>query len=204
MKPDILPKTFRILSLAGFFAFMLLSCRKEQQLPQPGEPAPALKGNSSPLSAETPSLVLQVSGGGQGSFGADLDKDGDIDGSHFSLGASVFSDGTAKGHFECLMAGNADILGLPLMAVEGRPGEGSANADGSATLKGLATVNLGNGTRFTGIPFSVTLREGGPQTGTLKLTVIGAFDGVPGDTKPGNGNYDLPTETVAKGQISFH
>jgi hypothetical protein len=36
------------------------------------------------------------------------------------------------------------------------------------------------------------------------LTVIGAFDGVPGDTIPGNGNYDLPVETVATGQIRIH
>jgi hypothetical protein len=38
--------------------------------------------------------------------------------------------------------------------------------------------------------------------GRLKLTVIGAFDGVAGDTLPGNGNYDLPTETVATGRIT--
>jgi hypothetical protein len=40
--------------------------------------------------------------------------------------------------------------------------------------------------------------------GRMQLTVIGAFDGVPGDTIPGNGNYDLPVETVATGQIKIH
>ncbi len=39
--------------------------------------------------------------------------------------------------------------------------------------------------------------------GTLQLSVIGAFDGVPGDEVPGNGNYDLPVETVATGQIEI-
>ena len=47
------------------------------------------------------------------------------------------------------------------------------------------------------------LHAGGPGVGQLQLTVIGAFDGVPGDTTTGNGNYDLPPETVATGQISI-
>ena len=54
------------------------------------------------------------------------------------------------------------------------------------------------------MPFTVRVTAGGPGVGTLQLTVIGAFDGVPGDTKPGNGNYDLPVETVRSGQIKIH
>jgi len=53
------------------------------------------------------------------------------------------------------------------------------------------------------VPFQVVLHAGGPGVGQLQLTVIGAFDGVPGDTTTGNGNYDLPPETVATGQISI-
>jgi hypothetical protein len=142
-----------------------------------------------------------VSGGGTGTFAADLDGDGDVDGSHFGLGA-VFGSGTARGHFECLMAGNADILGLPLMAVEGKVTGGSSDApSGTATLTGVATVSLGSEGAFRGVPYEVRLRAGGPGVGRLQLTVIGAFDGVPGDAIPGNGNYDLPVETVATGQI---
>ncbi|MGH3103590.1 MAG: hypothetical protein ACRDN6_05780 [Gaiellaceae bacterium] len=48
------------------------------------------------------------------------------------------------------------------------------------------------------------MEGGGPGVGRLTLTVIGAFDGVPGDTVPGNGNYDLPPETVTSGRISLH
>jgi hypothetical protein len=144
---------------------------------------------------------IRITGGGTGTFGADLDGDGDIDGSHFGVGA-VLRGGSAKGHFECLMAGNADILGLPLMAVEGKVASGGA-AGNSATLTGTATVNLGNGTIFRGVPFSVVLHSGGAGTASLQLTVIGAFDGVPGDTVLGNNNYDLPPETVATGQISI-
>jgi hypothetical protein len=147
---------------------------------------------------------LIVSGGGTGTFAADLDGDGDVDGSHFGLGV-IFSGGSARGHFECLMAGNADILGLPLMAVEGTVTGGSADpALGTASLTGTATVNLANGVIFRSVPFSVQLTAGGPAAGGLRLTVLGAFDGVPGDVAPGNGNYDLPPETVATGAIGVH
>jgi len=143
-----------------------------------------------------------VSGGGTGTFAADLDGDGDIDGSHFGLGV-VFSGGSMRGHFECQMAGNADILGLPLMAVEGKVSGGWANpATGAAFVNGRATVNLANGIVFRNVPYEVQLVAGGPGVGQLRLTVIGAFDGVPGDAVPGNGNYDLPTETVATGRIT--
>jgi hypothetical protein len=38
----------------------------------------------------------------------------------------------------------------------------------------------------------------------MQLTVIGAFDGVPGDTIQDDGNYSLPVETVATGVISIN
>jgi hypothetical protein len=147
---------------------------------------------------------LVVNGGGAGTFAADLDGDGDIDGSRFGLGATIRSGGAAQGHFECLMAGDSDILGLHLMAVEGKVTTGSADVAGTATLGGLATVNLANGILFRGVPFTVQLKAGGPGSGALRLTVIGAFDGVPGDSVPGNGNYDLPWELVANGRIDVH
>jgi hypothetical protein len=147
---------------------------------------------------------VHVTGGGQGTFGINIDGsiDPDIDGSHFGIGV-VLSAGTARGHFECLMAGNADILGLPLMAVQGTVTSGSASV-GTASIAGTATVNLGNGVMFKNVPFQVVLHAGGPGVGQLQLTVIGAFDGVPGDTAVGNNNYDLPPETVASGQITIH
>ena len=147
---------------------------------------------------------LHVTGGGTGTFAADLDGDGDIDGSHFGIGA-VFSAGVVRGHFECQMAGNADILGLPLMAVEGKVTDGWVNAEAAtAMLTGTATVNLANGIQFRNVSYEVRLEAGGPGAGHLRLTVIGAFAGVPGDTNPNNNNYDLPIETVATGQITVH
>jgi hypothetical protein len=103
------------------------------------------------------------------------------------------------------MAGRSDILGLHLMAVQGQVTEGHVNPDGSVTFSGDdGTVNLGNGTIFRGVPFVVKVTAGGPGVGTLQLTVIGAFDGVPGDTNVGNGDYDLPVETVRSGRIKIH
>jgi hypothetical protein len=147
---------------------------------------------------------MRVTGGGTGTFGADLDGDGDIDGSQFGIGVTIRADGSAQGHFLCLMAGRSDILGLSLMAVQGQVTEGSDNGDGSATFSGSGTVNLGNGQIFTDVPFMVTVTAGESEVGTLQLTVIGAFDGVPGDTLTGNGNYDLPIETVRSGRIEIH
>jgi hypothetical protein len=145
-----------------------------------------------------------VSGGGQGTYGGDFDGNGSVDGTHFGMGVVISPGGAAQGHFLCLMAGNVPFLGLKLMSVEGRVTRGSADlVAGTASFSGIARVNLANGTVFTGVPFSVFVRAGGPGIGGVTLTVIGAFDGVPGDTAPGNGNYDLPAETVTSGQITI-
>jgi len=185
-------------ALLFIVVFTLSSCQKEQQHPQTDQ---TLINSSS--SANASAATLSVTGGGQGTFKTDLDGDGDIDGSHFGISVSISADNSAKGHFNCLMAGNADILGLAIMSVEGKVSNGSGDTNG-ATFNGTGTVNLGKGTMFKDVPFSVTVTPGGRGTGTLRLTVIGAFDGVPGDTNVGNGNYDLPPETVATGQIKIH
>ncbi|HEY3211008.1 MAG TPA: hypothetical protein VGL18_14690 [Actinomycetota bacterium] len=147
--------------------------------------------------------ATEVRGGGTGSFGSDLDGDGHVDGSQFGMGVAIQDNGAATGHFLCLMAGRSEFLGLRLMSVEGRVTAGSLNEDGSATFSGVGTVNLGNGQIFRGVPFRVTAWKGGPDVGKLQLTVIGAFDGAPGDQIPGNGDYDLPVETVTSGQIAI-
>jgi hypothetical protein len=152
-----------------------------------------------PLGAAQPAMVT---GGGTGTFYADLDGDGEIDGSHFGLGVVRNPGGSVHGHFMCQMAGNKDFLGLKLMLVEGRV-FGAFFTPASVTFRGTGSVNLANGTVFQGIPFTVTVSAGGPGVGTMQLTVIGAFDGVPGDTIPGDGNYSLPVETVATGLISI-
>jgi hypothetical protein len=145
-----------------------------------------------------------ITGGGTGTFNTDVDGDGDIDSSHFGFAVLVGPGTSARGHFMCQMAGNADFLGLKLMLVEGRVSTVSFNADESVRFSGRGSVNLANGNIFRGVPFTVSVNAGGPGIGKMQLTVIGAFDQVPGDTLPGDGNYSLPVETVATGLISVH
>jgi hypothetical protein len=167
-------------------------------------PRPAI--SSDRATAPSPHSV-QVTGGGTTTFGADLDGDGDIDGSHFGFTAVIASDGSAQGHFTCLMAGNANFLGLHLMAVQGPVTSGALDGrsfSGTATVKVLNAFGPGAQSIFRDIPFVVAVTPGGPGVATLQLTVLGVFDGVPGDVAPGNGNYDLASETLTTGQITIH
>jgi len=151
-----------------------------------------------PLGAAKPQTA---NGGGNGTFNADLDGDGEIDGTHFGFGVVLNASG-ANGHFTCQMAGNMDFLGLILMLVDGQVSS-SVFAPSSATFGGTADVNFEPGGVFADIPFIVTVTAGGPGLGTLQLTLIGVFDGVPGDTILGDNNYSLPVETALTGSISI-
>src|SRR5213594_1307441 len=149
---------------------------------------------SSDLAAAPLAHAVQVTGGGTTTFGADLDGDGDVDGSHFGFAAVIAGDGSARGHFTCLMAGNANFLGLHLMAVQGPVTNGALDGHsfgGTATVKVLNAFGAGVQSIFRDIPFVVTVTPGGPGVATLQLTVLGVFDGVPGDVATGNHNYDL-------------
>src|SRR3989449_9490193 len=96
---------------------------------------------SSDRAAPRSAHSVQVTGGGMTTFGADLDGDGDVDGSHFGFTAVIADDGSAQGHFTCLMAGNANFLGLHVMAVQGPVTGGALDGRsfrGTATVKGLS------------------------------------------------------------------
>jgi hypothetical protein len=152
-----------------------------------------------PSGAAQPS---SVNGGGNGTFNADLDGDGEIDGTHFGFGVVLTPKGVVNGHFTCQMAGNMDFLGLKLMLVEGQASS-AFFAPTSVTFSGTADVNFEPGGVFTDIPFTVIATAGGPGVGTIPLTLVGVFDGVTGDTIPGDNNYSLPIETVLTGLISI-
>ena len=159
---------------------------------------------SSDRAAAPSAQAVQVTGGGTGTFGADLDGDGHVDGSHFGFAVVIAGDGSAQGHFTCLMAGNTKFLGLHLMAVQGPVTSGALDG---RSFTGTATVKVfGPGAQsiFRDIPFVVAVTPGGPGVGTMQLTAMGVFDGVPGDVVPGNRNYDLPRETLTTGQITIH
>ena len=162
---------------------------------------------SSDRAAAPPPHAVRVMGGGTTTFGADLDADGEVDGSHFGFAAVIAGDGSAQGNFTCLMAGSANFLGLRLMAVQGPVTSGASDGhsfSGTATVKVLNAFGPGVQSIFRDIPFVVAVTPGGSGVATLQLTVLGVFDGVPGDVAPGNGNYDLARETLTTGQITIH
>ena len=173
----------------------------------PGDAFAPRAGISSDRAAAPPAQAVRITGGGTTTFGADLDGDGDIDGSHFGFAAVIAGDGSAHGDFTCLMAGNANFLGLRLMAVQGPVTSGAPDGrsfSGTATVKVLNAFGPGVQSIFRDIPFTVAVTPGGPGVATLQLTVFGVFDGVAGDVAPGNANYDLAKETLTTGQITIH
>ena len=127
-----------------------------------------------------------ANGGGNGTF------DGVNSGSHFGFG--VVYGTSARGHFECNMAGNAAFGGFHVMAVEGTVTSGTVNvATGTATFSGTATLHVDN--EKSTIGFEVRIHEGGPLVGSLLLTVIGS---------PFGPVFTFPLEHVMSGQISVH
>jgi hypothetical protein len=183
---------------------VMAGCEQTKDVSGPADAADQGSVASTAQSAAA-SPSVQTTGGGTTTFGADLDGNGAINLSHFGFTAVIASDGSAHGHFMCLMAGNAEFLGLKLMAVQGPVTFGSA--DGTA-FGGTATVKVfgGNGqnSMFADVPYSVVVAPGGAGVGTLKLTVFGVFDGVAGDDVGGNGNFDLAKETLRSGRITIH
>ena len=102
---------------------------------------------------------------------------------NFAVGAHLREDGTASGHFDCEIPG--------VVVISGDITQGEANADGSVTFRGLATVvDLEFGI-FRDEPFTVTLWEGGPGVGRFLYDDTVIPD--PGDL-----------EEVVTGQINIH
>jgi hypothetical protein len=184
---------------------VMAGCQGTNDVTEPADvagsgPAPASQSAAAPHSA-------QATGGGTTTFGQDLDGNGAINLSHFGFAAVIAIDGSAHGHFMCLMAGNAEILGFKLMAVEGPVTFGSADGTafgGTAMVKVFHAFGNGHESMIANVPYSVVVAPGGAGVGTLKMTVYGVFDGVAGDGVIGNGNYDLAEETLRSGRITIH
>jgi hypothetical protein len=185
---------------------LVAGCEQAKDLSGPAEVVGPGPGASVAVRAAGKETV-QTTGGGTTTFGQDLDGNGAINLSHFGFTAVISGDGSARGHFMCLMAGNAEILGLKLMAVQGPVTFGSA---GGTTFGGTATVKVfqafGNGREsiLENVPYNVVVAPGGAGVGTLEMTVYGVFDGVAGDVVLGNGNYDLAKETLRSGRITIN
>lgn len=153
------------------------------------------------LLGAAPARTRVLTGGGQGTYGQDLDGNGTIDGTYFGMGVTIDPRGSVSGHFVCAMWGNTKYLDLTIMGVEGEVTSASIARSGAVTLSGLGSVDLGASGFFANVPFQATIAPGGPSKGTIQLSVIGILDGIPGDPIPGNGNCDLPLEILTSGFI---
>jgi hypothetical protein len=140
---------------------------------------------------------ILVNGGGTGSLSAT----GTPPFSQFGMGVRILDDGTAAGHFNCLMAGRSAFPGFQLMAVRGSAASGTATTT-TASFSGAGTLLYNftggdGGTQKADVTFSVNVTEGGEGVGTLQLTVFGV-PFVPG------GVAAFPPERVSSGQIAIH
>ena len=128
-----------------------------------------------------------VNGGGRGTI-----DDGETAFSQFGFEVSKSTDGSVRGHFNCLMAGSSRFPGFTLMAVRGEVTSLSVSGD-SATFAGsgmLQTGNLGK----SQATFSVVVTKGGPGVGTLQLTMLAP--------SLSSSAIALPTEKVLTGSIA--
>jgi hypothetical protein len=106
-----------------------------------------------------------------------------LQGSTFGIGVVIRSNGSAVGEFQTVLLGTS-LLGSPQsISLEGAVSSGLLNADGSATFSGTATLDMGDGSLPTTVPFAATITTGG-----LQLTI---------------GTTPLPAQGLGAGSISI-
>ena len=133
--------------------------------------------------------VVHVNGGGTGLFIDPSITPTDMGlTTNFSVGAKINADGSASGHFVCLVPG--------LLVINGHYTAGSYNATtGVATLSGDAIILFANGDDID-VDFTNTFRAGGPEVGVFTLSeTSGYFPNYP---------TDVDTEVVVRGKITIH
>jgi hypothetical protein len=122
--------------------------------------------SSSLAIAQTGPPVIQAEGGGTATF----DDGREPNTTPFGLAVNIREDGTAMGHWMCLVPN--------IVVVSGHITMGMLNGDGSVTFGGLAEIDFIAGPRLTDIPFHVTVWAGGPGIGRFlfEVPVFGVAD----------------------------
>jgi hypothetical protein len=140
-------------------------------------------------------LVVPAASSAAGPVAATGGGRGTVDGVHaFSdFGFSVMrsTDGSVRGHFNCLMAGSSQFPGFTLMAVRGQVTHATMGA-GSASFDGVGMFLAPGVFDKSAATFHAVVTAGGPGVGTLHLTLLTPMF------------FDLPVEHVLHGQISIH
>ena len=95
-----------------------------------------------------------------------------LSGLQFGQGVLIFADGSADGDFDAVLLGTSILGASQNITVEGKVTAGAANADGSVTFSGTATVDMGDGTLpAVGVPLTVTATTEGLQL-TLGASIL--------------------------------
>ncbi len=138
------------------------------------------------VAARAAEVEAMISGGGTADFVPTEHSVNTTGYTNFSVGATVFSDGTAMGHFVCQIPAIVTIAGDIL--------GGWVNDDGSVTVWGLAQgYDHTIPGIFTDLPFMVRLRAGGPGDGGFDYRDESGFFGP--------GQFD--TELVRRGMVGI-
>ena len=141
------------------------------------------------VAAGAPAAAQEVTAGAGGLFPADATFSGvKLEGLKFGAGVTIAADGTAEGQFQATLTG-ASLLGVAqTIEVEGKATAGSSIAEGSATISGTCTIDMGDGTLpLVNVPFTaaITAADG---TATLALTL---------------GTTSIPAATVNEGGVTI-
>jgi len=115
--------------------------------------APAFIPNSTVAAGESGTVAAAA----RGSFASvSTFRSVALSGIEVGTGVLIEPDGTATGPFSAVLNGSS-LLGLPQqIIVDGQATRGAIAPDGRGYFSGVAAIDLGNGTRLSGVPFSVT------------------------------------------------
>jgi hypothetical protein len=126
----------------------------------------------------------QVSAAAEGVFPSGASLGGiSLQGSTFGIGIVVRPDGSAVGTFQTVLLGSTLLGNSRSIALEGSVQGGSTDASGSVSFWGTATLDMGDGTPPTDVPFNAIATTSG-----LLLTI---------------GATELPAQTLGAGSISI-
>jgi hypothetical protein len=130
-----------------------------------------------------PAAAASVTGAGESTSQGGTFNGVSISGLEVGTGVSIASNGSATGQLLAVLHGTS-ALGQPReIEVDGKVGAGSLGLDGSATLSGSATVDMGDGVVLQGVPFTATA-----TAGSVLLTL---------------GTSTLPSATLTAGSITI-
>src|SRR5437870_4678589 len=124
-----------------------------------------------PLQAQAQTATAStVTAGSEGVFAGGASLGGvSISGADTGLGVAVLTDGTATGEYQTMLLGT-NALGQPQnIDVDGQALAGSRNADGSVTISGSGSLDMGDGTPPVSATFSLTVVAGGAPSMQLQL-----------------------------------